>query len=74
MTEDVIVVPKAKHLLKPYKTNWIAGKLGVLPATVRFWGEVPIKHVIKLEEATGIPREKIRPDYYPPKKGAENGS
>jgi DNA-binding transcriptional regulator YdaS (Cro superfamily) len=42
--------------------------LGVNKATVTRWsqGGVPAENVLTVERATGIPREKIRPDIYPP--------
>lgn len=42
--------------------------LGVNKATVTRWsqGDVPAETVLTVERATGIPREKIRPDIYPP--------
>jgi DNA-binding transcriptional regulator YdaS (Cro superfamily) len=42
--------------------------LGVNKATVTRWsqGAVPAENVLTVERATGIPREKIRPDIYPP--------
>jgi DNA-binding transcriptional regulator YdaS (Cro superfamily) len=35
-------------------------------ATVAVWARVPVTHVLTIERATGIPREEIRPDVYPP--------
>lgn len=32
------------------------------------WTRVPARHVIALEEITGIPREELRPDLYPPRR------
>jgi len=42
--------------------------LGVNKATVTRWSQrdVPAETVLTVERATGIPREKIRPDIYPP--------
>lgn len=46
----------------------LARTLGVNKATVTRWsqGDVPAENVLTVERATGIPREKIRPDIYPP--------
>ncbi len=42
--------------------------LGVNKATVTRWSQrnVPAENVLTVERATGIPRERIRPDIYPP--------
>ena len=45
----------------------LASALGVNKATVTRWcqNRVPAEVVIGVENATGIPRHKIRPDIYP---------
>jgi len=37
-------------------------------------GQVPANRVIALERATGVPREKIRPDIYPPNGRGRHGT
>ncbi len=32
------------------------------------WNQVPARHVIAVESLTGIPREELRPDLYPPRR------
>ncbi|MXV58403.1 hypothetical protein GS537_06430 [Saccharibacter sp. EH60] len=32
------------------------------------WKRVPAHHVIAVEALTGIPREQLRPDLYPPRR------
>jgi len=46
----------------------LARRLGVNKATVTRWsrGNIPPENVIKVEKETGIPREVLRPDIYPP--------
>lgn len=39
--------------------------LGISHQAVGQWKSVPPKWVIKIEELSGIPRTKIRPDIYP---------
>ncbi len=29
------------------------------------WDRIPSEHVIKVEEVTGVPRQRLRPDLYP---------
>jgi len=45
----------------------LAKAVGVSRAAICKWRRVPIKRVIAVEAATGIPRDELRPDYYPPK-------
>lgn len=47
-------------------SHW-ARVLGVTPQAVYQWkGKIPIRHVLKIEEHFGIPRQQLRPDVYPP--------
>jgi DNA-binding transcriptional regulator YdaS (Cro superfamily) len=42
---------------------------GVVPQSVEDWQEreqIPARHILKIEKATGVPRHKLRPDLYPP--------
>lgn len=43
----------------------LARKLGLKRQAVYQWKLVPSKHVLKVEEISGIPRHKLRPDLYP---------
>ncbi len=38
--------------------------LGVSRQAVHQWHHCPMKHVIAIERATGVPRERLRPDLY----------
>lgn len=38
--------------------------LGLSRGAASLWSEIPVDHVHKLEELTGIPREKLRPDIF----------
>ena len=43
-------------------------QLGLHHASVIEWrktGQVPVAHVLRLEQITGIPRHQLRPDVYP---------
>ena len=44
----------------------LAGRLGVSPQAVNQWRVVPLSRVRQVEEITGIPRHKLRPDYFDP--------
>mgnify|MGYP000843959381 CR=1 FL=1 len=47
----------------------LARLVGKSQSTVQYWfssGRVPPEHVLDVERVTGIPRQEIRPDIYPP--------
>lgn len=48
--------------------NQLARMLGVSPATVAEWRQVPATRVLAVEAATGISRHELRPDIYSPVK------
>jgi DNA-binding transcriptional regulator YdaS (Cro superfamily) len=43
-----------------------AQQLGVSPQAINQWETVPLSRVRQVEGLTGIPRHKLRPDYYDP--------
>jgi DNA-binding transcriptional regulator YdaS (Cro superfamily) len=43
----------------------LAAKLGLNKATVHQWNRVPAERVLAVEAATGVPRQRLRPDIYP---------
>ena len=49
----------------------IARALDLSRQAVSRWDKVPAKHVLRIEELTGVSRHVLRPDIYPPsqKKG-----
>ena len=46
----------------------LAKALGISPQAVWQWNTVPPHHVIPIERLTGVPREELRPDLYPPRE------
>jgi DNA-binding transcriptional regulator YdaS (Cro superfamily) len=42
----------------------LARIVGVAHPAVFHWTSIPIRHLLKIEEATGIPRERLRPDIF----------
>lgn len=51
----------------------LAARLGVRYQAIQNWikvGRVPAERVIPVEKVTGIPRETLRPDIYPPEDRA----
>lgn len=43
----------------------LARKLGVDKSTVSRWeDQIPLKRVFDIERETGIPRDKLRPDFF----------
>ena len=43
----------------------LARKLGIKQPSVFGWRQVPASRVIAVEKATGVPRQRLRPDIYP---------
>ncbi len=41
-------------------------KDAITPAAVQKWKQIPTKHVLALEKATGVSRYRQRPDVYGP--------
>lgn len=50
-------------------TTALANKLGISKQAVSMWEKIPAERVIAIEAATGISREELRPDLYPPRAG-----
>lgn len=50
----------------------LATDLGVQPPAVCKWerNRIPAERVIDVERVTGIPRQRLRPDLYPPEASA----
>ena len=42
----------------------LAKAIGLTREAVRRWTRVPAERVVAVEKATGVPREKLRPDLY----------
>jgi len=47
----------------------LARKLGIRMQSIQMWTRIPAERVIQIEAVTGIPREELRPDLYPPRPG-----
>lgn len=43
----------------------LARALGLRRQAVYQWDKVPPGHVLRVEEVTGVPRHRLRPDLYP---------
>lgn len=43
----------------------LAKALGLRRQAVYQWDKIPSGHVLRVEELTGVPRSKLRPDLYP---------
>lgn len=46
----------------------LARAIGISHQTISKWTRVPPIRVLAVEAATGIPREVLRPDIYPPER------
>lgn len=45
----------------------VSRALGMTTSAPCLWAQVPGEYVVKIEAATGIPREQLRPDLYAPR-------
>lgn len=52
----------------------LAEKLGISYQAIQQWPQIPDKWLLKVEAASGIPREELRPELYrtPAKRKAES--
>lgn len=46
----------------------LAAALGIYPSAIVQWAKVPAERVVDVEHATGIPRQKLRPDLFDTRK------
>ena len=46
----------------------LADALGITEQAVSQWSRVPASRVIEFERETGISRQRVRPDLYPPEQ------
>lgn len=46
----------------------LAKLLGITHQSINQWTRIPAERVIQIEELTDVPREKLRPDLYAPRK------
>jgi DNA-binding transcriptional regulator YdaS (Cro superfamily) len=42
----------------------LAKLLGISHQALNQWEDVPVHHIVAIERATGVPRERLRPDLY----------
>lgn len=61
---------KALNVVKPIE---LAKSLQVTPQAISQWERVPVMHVLKIEQLTGVPRHELRPDIYPPPHSPAGG-
>lgn len=52
----------------------LAVSLGIASQAVSQWRRVPATRVLAVENVTGIPRHKLRPDMYPPEPAPETAN
>lgn len=52
----------------------LAAKIGTSHQNICTWRRVPVSRLIAVEEATGVPRETLRPDLYRRAGGLTDGT
>lgn len=53
-----------QRALKLLPLTRMAEELGIKASAIPQWKHVPVHHVRKVSEATGIPMHELRPDVY----------
>lgn len=49
---------------EPGSMTRLAAGLGLRKQALSHWHEVPVAYLVRIEELTGIPRRKLRPDLF----------
>ena len=58
-TEGLLAALRASGGLRP-----LARSLDLTPQAISMWHDIPLKYLLAVEQATGVPRETLRPDIY----------
>jgi DNA-binding transcriptional regulator YdaS (Cro superfamily) len=66
MTNDERIVQMA--IKKAGGVTKLARALGIKFQTIQNWDRIPADRIIAIEAAFDIPREKLRPDLYAPRR------
>lgn len=53
-----------QNVIHLYGLSGLARMLGIRKQSVKQWRRVPEDRIIQIEELTGIPRKRLRPDLY----------
>ena len=64
----------AKAIKQAGSATQLAAALGITREAVSQWKRVPAERVIAVEQATGVSREELRPDLYPPREERDNAA
>jgi DNA-binding transcriptional regulator YdaS (Cro superfamily) len=46
----------------------LAKLLGISHQSINEWRRIPAERIIQIEQVTDVPREKLRPDLYAPRR------
>jgi DNA-binding transcriptional regulator YdaS (Cro superfamily) len=60
--------PLERAILSAGSAKALSALMGVTPMAVSYWKArgLPARHAIRIEQVTGVPRQELRPDLYPP--------
>ena len=76
--ESTIDTPLALAVRKAGSQSAFARLIGRSQASVHEWlrdsRALPAEHVLLVERETGVPKEELRPDIYPPHLAANDGA
>lgn len=69
-TQPRMQSPKDRAIEAAGGVTRLSEAIGVTRSAVSQWPRVPAERVIAVEKATGVPRQELRPDIYPPEEGS----
>lgn len=61
--------PLEKVIANVGSASELARRLGITPAAVLQWDEIPIRRVPDVERISGVSRHELRPDFFGPAGG-----
>jgi DNA-binding transcriptional regulator YdaS (Cro superfamily) len=64
------MTPNLSKAFERINKRQLAIRLRISAQAVSQWRRVPVSRVLEVEKITGVPREELRPDVYPPREAA----
>jgi DNA-binding transcriptional regulator YdaS (Cro superfamily) len=63
------ISPGLEKAFSATRRSELAAHLGITAQAISQWRQIPVSRVLDVERVTGVPREELRPDVYPPDGG-----
>lgn len=70
------MTPATKRAIEAVGSRRLASELGISRQAVEQWDAIPPRHVLRVEELSGVSRYDLRPDIYgePPRRRSAKGN